>query len=47
MRMDILAYCDGAHSMLDLAALLDVPIRDLRPFVDELLAHGLITPIND
>jgi aminopeptidase-like protein len=45
-RMNILAYCDGEHSLLDIAELLDLPIGELRPFVDELLAHKLIAPVD-
>jgi aminopeptidase-like protein len=43
-RMNILAYCDGEKSLLDIAELLGEPIWALQPFVDELLAHGLIAP---
>jgi aminopeptidase-like protein len=45
-RMNILAYCDGEHSLLDIADLLDLPIGELRPFVDELLQHNLIAPVD-
>lgn len=41
-RMDILAYADG-RSLLDIAEILNRPIGDLVPYVEELAAHGLIT----
>jgi aminopeptidase-like protein len=44
-RMNILAYTDGENSMLDIAEILGEPIWALRPFVDELLEHGLIAPV--
>ena len=46
-RMNILAYCDGGHSLLDIAEMLDMPISKLSPFVDELLTHKLIAPIDE
>ena len=47
MRLDILAYCDGQHSLLDIANILDLPILSLAPLVAELLAHGLIREPRD
>jgi aminopeptidase-like protein len=44
-RMNILCYCDGRHSLLDIAELLGQPVAALGPFVQELAAHGLITPV--
>jgi aminopeptidase-like protein len=41
-RMNVLAYCDGKRSLLDIAAILKRPIADLAPFAEELLAHDLI-----
>jgi aminopeptidase-like protein len=41
-RMNILCYCDGNHSLLDIAELLGQPIAALGPFVKELAEHGLI-----
>jgi aminopeptidase-like protein len=43
-RMNILAYCDGENSLLDIAEILGEPIWALQPFVAELLEHGLIAP---
>jgi aminopeptidase-like protein len=45
MRMDILAYCDGANSLLDIADKLDVPVAEIATFVDELVQHQLITRV--
>jgi aminopeptidase-like protein len=47
MRMNILAYCDGENSLLDIAEILGEPIWALQPFVDELVRHGLIAPVAD
>ena len=45
MRMDILCYCDGHHSLLDIAERLKVSIFEIKPFIDELTAHKLIEPL--
>jgi aminopeptidase-like protein len=42
MRLDILTHCDGQHSLLEIAEILDVPVAELYPFVEELCAHELI-----
>ena len=47
MRMNILAYCDGSHSLADIAEILGVSAGELAPFVDELIAHKLIAPIDE
>ena len=47
MRMNILAYCDGSHSLVDIAEILNVPTGELVPFVDELIAHKLVAPIDE
>ncbi len=47
MRMNILAYCDGSHVLADIAEILRVPAAELAPFVDELIEHKLIAPIDE
>lgn len=47
MRMDILCYCDGEHSVLDIAEILNRPISDVIPFVKELEEHALIERVHD
>ena len=47
MRMNILAYCDGSHALADIAEILGVSAGELAPFVDELIAHKLIAPIDE
>lgn len=42
MRMDILCYCDGNHSLLDIAELIGCPIGDVYLFAKELLEHSLL-----
>lgn len=45
VRMDILAYCDGNHSVLDIAERLQLATWDIAPLVDELSRHGLIEEV--
>ena len=47
MRMNILAYCDGSHALADIAEILGVSAGELAPFVDELIAHKLIAPVDE
>jgi len=47
MRMNILAYCDGSHSLVDIAEILGVSTGELARFIDELIAHKLIAPIDE
>jgi aminopeptidase-like protein len=47
MRMNILAYCDGSHALADIAEILGVSTGELAPFVDELVEHKLIAPIDE
>jgi aminopeptidase-like protein len=46
IRMDILAYSDGNYSLLDIADLLGVPVTEISPFVEELVNHNLIVPVD-
>lgn len=46
MRMDILCYCDGEHSLLDIAELLGIPIGEIYPYAKELEDHLLIKNID-
>ena len=45
MRMDILAYSDGEHSLLDIADLVGVPVAEIFTFVEELRKHDLVRPV--
>jgi aminopeptidase-like protein len=47
MRMNILAYCDGSHALADITEILGVSAGELAPFVDELIAHKLIAPLDE
>ncbi len=40
--MAVLAYSDGAHDLLSIADMLGVPVWQLRPIADRLLAHDLL-----
>jgi len=46
MRMDILTYCDGKHSLLDIADLLGAPVAEIFTFVEELVKHDLLRPVS-
>jgi len=43
--LDIISYCDGKHSLLDIAEKIDVPAWDLYEQVDKLIQHDLIYQI--
>ena len=45
-RMNILAYSDGKHSVLDIAEILCRPAWELAPYVSELVDHGLIRSVD-
>jgi aminopeptidase-like protein len=42
--MDLLAYCDGEHSLLEIAARIGVPLWTLTPSIERLKQHGLLVP---
>ena len=41
--MNFLTYCDGLHSLLDIADIISVPVWELYPFLEKLTEQGLIT----
>lgn len=41
--MDLLAYSDGVHSLLDIAEIISVPVWELYPICDLLCKEGLLT----
>lgn len=43
-RMNILCQCDGETSVIDMADRMGMPVWELKPFIAELLEHGLIAP---
>jgi len=47
VMMDLLSYCDGQHSLLDIAEVLDRPFGSLLPTVATLEWNGLITRLPD
>lgn len=47
LRTHVLAYCDGQHSLFDIAALLRRPFSDVHSVAQELLEHGLLEPVTD
>lgn len=47
LLIDLLAYCDGRHDLLEIADLLGTPIWELLPVIDRLLAESLIVSCND
>lgn len=40
--MDLIAYSDGEHSLLEIAEIIDAPLWELLPTLNELLAHGIL-----
>jgi aminopeptidase-like protein len=46
IRMDIIAYCDGRHSVLDISEMLSRPVWVLAPYFAELVKHELIGEVD-
>lgn len=46
LRTHVLAYCDGQHSLFDIATLLKRPFADVLSVAEELLEHGLLAPVD-
>lgn len=44
--MNVLAYADGMHDLLSIAAMLSVPVWKLRAAADLLVAHGLLAEVS-
>ncbi len=42
IMMNLISYCDGKHSLLDIADLIDQPIWELKPLLEPLVEHGLV-----
>jgi aminopeptidase-like protein len=40
--MNLLTYCDGKHTLLDIADLIGQPIWELKPLLELLVEHGLV-----
>jgi aminopeptidase-like protein len=40
--MNILAYADGKHTLLQIADLIDIPIWQIAPILNTLLKHKLL-----
>jgi len=40
--MNLLSYCDGKHTLLDIADLIDQPMWELVPLLEQLQEHGLV-----
>jgi len=43
--MNLLSYCDGEHSLIDLAEKINLPAWDLYESIETLISHNLISPI--
>lgn len=40
--MNLISYCDGCHSFLEIANFIEEPFWELAPVVKDLIAHGLL-----
>ena len=45
--MNLISYCDGRHTLLDIAELIDAPVAELVEILTPLVDDGLITPTWD
>jgi aminopeptidase-like protein len=43
--MNLLSYCDGGHSLIDIAEKINLPAWDLYESIETLISHDLISPI--
>ena len=43
--MNFLSYCDGEHTLIDIAEKINVPAWDLYESIETLISHNLISPI--
>lgn len=42
VMMDLISYCDGTKTLLEIANLIDEPFWELLPLIEKLAAHGLL-----
>jgi len=45
LLLNLLAYADGQHDLIDIAERLGVPVWELFPLVEQLKANGLLVPL--
>ena len=45
LRTHVMAYADGQHSVLDMAILLDLPVREVFDVISELVEHDLLVKL--
>ena len=43
--MNLLSFCDGEHSLIDIAEKINLPAWDLYELIEKLVSHDLISPI--
>jgi aminopeptidase-like protein len=43
--MDLLAYADGTHDLVGIGDIIGVPVMELRPVAEHLVAHGLLAEV--
>ena len=41
-KMNLISYCDGQHSLLEIAELINEPFWELIPIVEKLVEHRLL-----
>ena len=43
--MDLLAYADGTHDLVEIGDIIGVPVMDLRRVAEQLVELGLLTVV--
>ena len=42
LMMNLISFCDGSSSLLDIAEILGAPVWDLYDLIDTLVSHNLL-----
>jgi aminopeptidase-like protein len=43
--MDLLAYADGTHDLVEIGDIIGVPVMELQPIAERLVEHGLLAEV--
>jgi aminopeptidase-like protein len=47
VMMNMISYCDGSHSLLEIAELLKVPFQELKSLIEPLIDEGLVRVVEN